>query len=189
MLAFPVLSIADRMRLGLTLIRARRRTQLAKKSIISAPPSGSASLAATRSFGSSGSRCCENKFGPHADEVSAAWFWSKLRLRGGSRGSRGEEQLAYFRGGFAALTDELVNRMRGRGGEVCLNTPARGLMIDDGRVIGVETDAESVPADAVILTPALPIIAAVAEAACGCRPMPNGSARSTISLMYASFSS
>ena len=48
------------------------------------------------------------KFGPHADDVSAAWFWSKLRLRGGSRGARGEERLAYFRGGFAALADELV---------------------------------------------------------------------------------
>ena len=45
------------------------------------------------------------------------------------------------------------------GGEVRRNTPARGLIMDGGRVIAVETDAGSVPADAVILTPALPIIA------------------------------
>ena len=67
-----------------------------------------------------------NKFGPYAEDVSAAWFWSKLRLRGGSRGARGEERLAYFRGGFAALADELVDRIVDAGGEVRLNTPALG---------------------------------------------------------------
>jgi hypothetical protein len=29
------------------------------------------------------------KFGPYAEEVSAMWFWNKLKLRGGSRGRAG----------------------------------------------------------------------------------------------------
>ena len=41
----------------------------------------------------------KGKFGPYAESVSAVWFWNKLKLRGGSRGS-GEERLAYFKGGF-----------------------------------------------------------------------------------------
>jgi protoporphyrinogen oxidase len=99
------------------------------------------------------------KFGPHAEDVSAAWFWSKLRLRGGSRGARGEEQLAYFSGGFAALADELVARITRSGGQVRLKTSARGLITESGRVTAVASEAEAIKADAVILTPALPIIA------------------------------
>ena len=37
------------------------------------------------------------KFGDVAEEVAAVWFWNKLKLRGGSRGKRGEERLAYYR--------------------------------------------------------------------------------------------
>ena len=58
------------------------------------------------------------KFGDVAEEVSAVWFWNKLKLRGGSRGKGGEEQLAYYRGGFAALVDALAEAIRAQGGEV-----------------------------------------------------------------------
>jgi protoporphyrinogen oxidase len=99
------------------------------------------------------------KFGPHANDVSAAWFWSKLRLRGGSRGAKGEEQLAYFRGGFAALADEIVASIHKNRGSLRLNTEVQGLVVENGRVVAVESDKGRIPADAVILTPALPIIA------------------------------
>ena len=46
--------------------------------------------------------------GDLAEEVAAVWFWNKLKLRGGSRGSGGGERLAYYRGGFAALADALA---------------------------------------------------------------------------------
>ena len=40
------------------------------------------------------------KFGTLAEEIAAVWFWNKLKLRGGSRGKGGEEQLAYYNGGI-----------------------------------------------------------------------------------------
>jgi len=52
------------------------------------------------------------KFGPHAPEVSAVGLWSKLKLRGGSRQGDGREQLAYYRGGFGALAEALVDRIK-----------------------------------------------------------------------------
>ena len=81
------------------------------------------------------------KFGQYADEISAAWFWAKLRLRGGSRGARGEELLAYFTGGFAALADELVARIVAAGGEVRLGKAATGLVTEAGKVKAVLTGA------------------------------------------------
>jgi protoporphyrinogen oxidase len=65
----------------------------------------------------------KGKFGPYADDISAVWFWNKLKLRGGSRGKGGEERLAYFRGGFAALADALVEKIRAHGGRILSGTP------------------------------------------------------------------
>ena len=157
-LRFPALSVADRIRLALTVVRARRVRNWKEIDHLSAAE-WLRQLGGDRVFRVVWEPLLRGKFGADADEVSAAWFWSKLKLRGGSRGSRGEEQLGYFRGGFAALIDELTKRVLGAGGEVLRNTAARGLIMDGGRVVAVKTDAGPVPADAVILTPALPIVA------------------------------
>ena len=82
----------------------------------------------------------------------------QIRLRGEHRGPRGEERLAYFRGGFAALADELVDRIVKTGGAVRLSTPASGLITENSRVKGVISETGPLTADAVVLTPALPII-------------------------------
>ena len=99
------------------------------------------------------------KFGDLAEEVAAVWIWNKLKLRGGSRGKGGAEQLAYYRGGFAALAETMAAAIRAQGGAVRTGVPATGLRVEAGRVTGVRTPDETLPADAVIATPALPIIA------------------------------
>ena len=99
------------------------------------------------------------KFGDLAEEVSAVWIWNKLKLRGGSRGKRGEERLAYFSGGFAALADALAAAIRAQGGMVRTGAAATGLQVCAGRATGVVTAAEAIAADAVIATPALPLLA------------------------------
>ena len=157
-LRLPVLSLADRLRLGLTLLRARRVRDWREIDHVGAAE-WMRKLGGDAAFRVIWEPLLRNKFGPYAEDVSAAWFWSKLRLRGGSRGARGEERLAYFRGGFAALADELVGRIVDAGGEVRLNTPVLGLAIENGRVVGVESKSGLLPADAAILTPATPIVA------------------------------
>ncbi|GBF86956.1 NAD(P)/FAD-dependent oxidoreductase [Aphanothece sacrum] len=99
------------------------------------------------------------KFGPFAETVSAVWFWNKVKLRGGSRAKDGAEMLAYYRGGFAALAQRLADSIAFRGGEIKTNTTVEGLIVKNGRVIGVKTANEMIETDAVIATPALPIIA------------------------------
>ena len=157
-LRFPLLPLADRVRLGLTVLRARRVRDWREIDHLSAAE-WLQRLGGRRAFQLVWEPLLRGKFGPHANDVSAAWFWSKLRLRGGSRGAKGEEQLAYFRGGFAALAEEIVASILKNGGSLRLNTKAHALVIEGGRVVAVESDKGRIPADAVILTPALPIIA------------------------------
>ncbi|HEU5452112.1 MAG TPA: NAD(P)/FAD-dependent oxidoreductase [Terriglobales bacterium] len=106
------------------------------------------------------------KFGAHADEVSAVWFWNKLKLRGGSRGKAGQEVLAYYRGGFAALADEIVKEIRHRGGEVLLNTSVHAVMAGEGKATGLRTSRGMMEADAVLLTTPLPVAAKLLHECC-----------------------
>ena len=103
------------------------------------------------------------KFGAHADEISAVWIWNKLKLRGGSRGKGGEELLAYFRGGFAALADLMARDIARHGGGVLTHTPVRGLVSKEGSVRGVRLEGEELEADAVLVTTPLPAFAGLAQ--------------------------
>lgn len=98
------------------------------------------------------------KFGQLAEDVAAVWFWNKLKLRGGSRGKGGEEQLAYYRGGFAALALALAEAVEAVGGQVRTGCPVSGLQVEDGQVKGVITPQGLICARAVLATPGLPII-------------------------------
>ena len=106
------------------------------------------------------------KFGDLAEEVAAVWFWNKLKLRGSSRGKGGAEQLAYYRGGFAALADALADAIRAQGGAIRTGVAVRGLQVDAGRVTDIVTADATVACDGVIATPALPIVAELVATAC-----------------------
>lgn len=106
------------------------------------------------------------KFGAYADEVSAVWFWNKLKLRGGSRGKAGQEVLAYYKGGFAALVDEVVDQIRLLGGEVLLNCATQCVTATDGRATGVRTAEGDIAARRVLLTTPLPVSAKLLANAC-----------------------
>jgi protoporphyrinogen oxidase len=67
--------------------------------------------------------------------------------------------LAYYRGGFAALADRVRAAVVALGGRVHTGVTVTGLTVDAGRVTGVQTSAGPLAADAVLATPALPIVA------------------------------
>src|ERR687893_2103150 len=50
----------------------------------------------------------------------------------------GEEVLAYYRGGFAALAEQIAADISGKGGSIRLGSPVTGLQVSDGQVVGVE---------------------------------------------------
>ena len=157
-LRFTPLSPLARVRLGLLALRARAvRHWLALEKLTA--EEWLVRLGGREVFDVVWRPLLEGKFGPYAGEVSAVWFWNKLKLRGGSRNNGGSESLAYYRGGFATLAEQLAHAIRDAGGEVRTNEAVRKLLVsDDGRVLGVRTDRESIPSDAVLATPALPIV-------------------------------
>jgi protoporphyrinogen oxidase len=157
-LRFTPLSLVNRIRLGLLALRARTVRDWRSLESLSAEE-WLVGLGGREVYRVVWRPLMEGKFGPFAGDISAVWFWNKLKLRGGSRDKSGAETLAYYRGGFASLAEELAARIEEAGGRVRLSSPVTRVHARDGHVTALETPGGLVEADAVLATPALPIVA------------------------------
>ena len=162
LLRFTPLSLPDRIRLGLLALKARRVNDWRQLENLTASE-WLRDIGGERVYRVVWEPLLRGKFGDVAEEVSAVWFWNKLKLRGGSRGKGGAEHLAYYKGGFAALADAMVEAIRASGGEVLTNVPVIGVQVKSGRATGVVTKDGVHSARAVIATPPLPIVADLLE--------------------------
>ncbi len=157
LLRFSALPFPDRIRLGLLALRARRvRDWRALEETTAAD--WLREMGGERVYRVVWEPLLTGKFGPYAERVSAVWFWNKLKLRGSSRGSKGEERLAYFRGGFVRLAEALAERIAAAGGEIALSRPVEEIAPEGGgwRLSG---PWGSLRAARVLATPALPLVA------------------------------
>jgi protoporphyrinogen oxidase len=157
-LRFKPLSILDRVRLGTLALRAQRvkdfaplESKTAREWLIE--------LGGLEVYRVVWEPLLRGKFGTAADSISAVWIANKLKLRGGSRGKRGEERLAYFAGGFSSFADALHTRIQQQGGEVRTSSRVSRLDVSGRTVVAVQTATGPVEASAVLATPALPIVA------------------------------
>jgi protoporphyrinogen oxidase len=98
------------------------------------------------------------KFSKFYEEITAVWFWKKLHLRGGSRGNGGAENLAYYKGGFAALAEHMQAEIEKLGGKVFLNSPVTDIKVDGDVVTQIISNDVKQDVSQVIATTALPII-------------------------------
>ena len=157
LLNFTPLSFTDRIRLGLLALRARQ----VKDWMVLEDKTAHEWL---RELGGDNvyrivwEPLLKGKFGPYAEQVSAVWFWNKLKLRGGSRGKGGEERLAYFKGGFVGLADALAQRIVDLGGRIETNARVSAINPIDGVWQTTYTNGV-ITSDRVIATTALPLIA------------------------------
>jgi len=161
-LRFKPLPLIDRFRLGLLALYARRITNWRQLENMTASE-WLRQMGGEKVFKVVWEPLLRGKFGMYANEVSAVWFWNKLKLRGGSRGKGGGEQLVYYRGGFAALADQLALQIESNGGRILVRNAVNGLLVKDGKVTELHAAGEKLKVDAVIATPALPIIADLIE--------------------------
>lgn len=157
LLRFTPLSFFDRIRLGLLALRARRVRNWRELENKTAHE-WLRELGGADVYRVVWEPLLKGKFGPYAEDISAVWFWNKLKLRGGSRGKGGEERLAYFKGGFVALAEALAQQVREAGGRIELSTPVHAITPHDGQW-AVETSKGRLTAGRVIATPALPLVA------------------------------
>ena len=157
LLNFTPLGFTDRIRLGLLALRARRVKDwkvLENKTA----HEWLKELGGENVYRIVWQPLLKGKFGPYAEQVSAVWFWNKLKLRGGSRGKGGEERLAYFKGGFVALAEALAARIVEMGGKIELNTCVSAIE-PAGAGWKTITNKGVVSSDRVVATTALPLVA------------------------------
>jgi protoporphyrinogen oxidase len=157
-LRFSALKPIDRLRLGMLTLRARAVSDWKRLEDVSAAE-WLRQIGGETVYKVVWEPLLRGKFGIYADDISAVWFWNKVKLRGGSRSKGGTEQVAYYRGGFAALADKLAAGIRARGGEIRTSARASGLLTAANRVAGVIVDGVNIPANAVIATTPLPVVA------------------------------
>lgn len=158
---FSPLSIANRIRLGLLALRARRVKDWMSLENMTAHE-WLCNLGGEEVYSIIWEPLLKGKFGIYADHVSAVWFWNKLKLRGGSRGYRGEERLAYLKGGFFILAETLAKRILDLGGEIETKLHVTDLSPFDGKWM-ISTSNKRIIADRVIVTTALPIFADIIQ--------------------------
>ncbi len=161
LLKFTPLTFLNRIRLGLLALRARRVKDWKKLEDITAE-NWLKKLGGEQVYQVVWEPLLKGKFGDLYKEISAVWFWNKLKLRGGSRGKGGEERLAYFKGGFIALAKEVEKAIVANGGQVITDAAVLKLSRhQDGW--SVQTANETYIAHKVVSTVALPILADLLE--------------------------
>jgi protoporphyrinogen oxidase len=102
------------------------------------------------------------KFFEYADNISAAWIWTRIKRLGTSRRSLMQEELGYIEGGSQTLVAALTRAIGEQGGVLRLGTAATCVTVSDGRVTGVVAGTEFFPADAVISTMPTPHVSRIA---------------------------
>ena len=157
LLNFTPLPFLDRIKLGLLALRARRVKNWQELENKTAAE-WLKELGGENVYRIVWEPLLKGKFGPVAEQISAVWFWNKLKLRGGSRGKGGEERLAYFKGGFIALAEALAERIQELGGHIVTNTKVSTVFpVNDRWQLITSTGEFTV--DHVIATTALPVVA------------------------------
>jgi len=100
------------------------------------------------------------KFGPRANEISMAWFWSKIFLRTQSRESLFHpERLGYIRGSFNVLIDRLAEQIRELGGEIRAGVGTTAIRRDDNEWVVRDSAGVETWHDALIATIPSPLVA------------------------------
>jgi protoporphyrinogen oxidase len=102
-----------------------------------------------------------HKFYEYAENISAAWIWTRIRRIGRSRKSIFQEELGYIQGGSITLVNALIDNIRSLGGNVHLGNPVQQVVVSGGKVNGVQTAKGFFPAEAVICTTPTPLVSAM----------------------------
>lgn len=97
-------------------------------------------------------RLFDLKFYDYANRLSAAWIWSRIRRIGRSRYNLFREKLGYLEGGSQTLLDAMSRAIESGGGEICLSSPVQQVVVEQGRVVGVQVNGAVRRFDKVIST-------------------------------------
>lgn len=166
LLKFKPLPIFDRMRLGFMLLRARKIKNWEKLDDISAKDY-------IIKYGSKDvyriiwEPLLKGKFGRYADDISAAWLWSKIVDRGGSRNRTGFEHLGYLKGGLGRVFSKLVDDLRDNGHSVFFNNEITAIETEKRKyVTAIRTKTQRIESSLVVSCTQLPHLVKILPDSC-----------------------
>ena len=160
LLTFPELSLIEKLRYGAMMFFSTRRRDWRSLENVSAKDW------ITRWCGSAvyerlWAPLFRLKFFEYAENISAAWIWTRIKRVGTSRKSLFQEELGYIEGGTETLVHALARAIADKGGTLRLNAPVTRVETEDGRVTGVTASGEFLAADAVISTMPTPYVSRI----------------------------
>jgi protoporphyrinogen oxidase len=158
LLRFKALSLIDRIRLGLLVFQVRRIKDWKSIEHLSIRE-WLEPLCGKSVYKIVWEPLINAKFSVFAEAVNAVWMWKKLVLRGSTRNDKGGEELAYFKGGFGRLAEQLVEAIRQNGGEVSLGCRVTGIQAKGKKITAIVSDQGNVEGSKYLFTPSFPIIA------------------------------
>jgi protoporphyrinogen oxidase len=106
-------------------------------------------------------RLFDLKFYEYADNISAAWIWTRIKRVGRSRRSLLQEELGYIEGGSETLVKALVSIIERLGADIRLAEKVDEIVIKDGRVQGVRANGVEHEAGDVLSTVPTPFVNAM----------------------------
>lgn len=160
LLRFNALSLIDRIRLGILVLRVRRIKHWKPIEHLTIRE-WLVPLCGESAFKVVWEPLINAKFSMYAELVNAVWMWKKLVLRGSTRKKNGVEELSYFKGGFGRLAEEIVKEIRRNKGDVIFNCRVTGIRVSDKKIMTLLTEQGAIEGSQYLFTPAFPIIAKI----------------------------
>ena len=163
LLRFSPLSLSARVRYGLHVLSARRRTDWKPLENITAKEwllEGEGE----EPYRVIWEPLLRSKFGEETDRISAAWIWSRIHRLGSSRRGFFQEWLGFVAGGGSqVIVDALTRAVESEKGEIRCETPISGVYLEDERIVGIRAQGKDYPADALLSTIPLPILVEIGK--------------------------
>ena len=149
LLAFPHLSLADKVRFSLHVLRTKAVTDWTALDRQQATDWIRDAIG-ERAYKVLWERLFELKFHEHMNDMSAAWIGTRIKRVALSRRSLLQEQMGYLEGGSQVVLDAHAERLRRHGAEIRLASPVRRVLTENGRVTGLELRDGTLAADRVV---------------------------------------
>ncbi len=157
LLRFPALNLVSKLRYGALMLLATRREQWDSLETVSARD-WITQWCGSQVYERLWRRLFDLKFHEYADNISAAWIWTRIKRVGRSRRSMLQEELGYIEGGSETLVKALADAIARQGGAIRLQAPVEQIVCRQGRVSGVRVAGSEYPADNVISTVPIPFV-------------------------------
>ncbi|NWG22388.1 MAG: NAD(P)/FAD-dependent oxidoreductase [Chloroflexi bacterium] len=156
-LRFPPLSPIDRVRLGITILRARQVKDW--RALEEVPVvDWLTSLGGKRAVEHIWKPLLRAKFDGGFDSVPATYIWSRLVRTTDTREKGGAvEKMCFLPGGYAMLIDALAKAITARGGQITTGATVQQVRVAGGRVRGLRLADGEVESDGAVLTLQTPI--------------------------------